>query len=343
MADEFYSPNMLIPKKVYDGTYDVPRMNRVKSNELFGYDIFSRTPHFPLATVVNYPGGMTSHKYLMVSDIIWNRIIISDDRNDWFLSYGEPGAGEEQFMGPHGISALGSEAFFVTDTYNDRVAYGDVSGDPPVIWWRGTYTGLNYPLDVDARPKTIHNQWPLVVVADAKNHRLMLYEHPNMRACSYTRDRDNEVQFVYPTSLCFGRDNGAQNLQLYVLDEGLHKLLSFGLLFSDSTTECPELTSGYSYEFPEETFLSAVDVDNKGQLYVVERNDSKIYKFSKQLDLIAVWGCEGVQDGQLLSPTGISIAHGMDCTNYPDPCTPIPDLADVFITEYWTDQTGVRR
>jgi hypothetical protein len=86
---------------------------------------------------------MASHKYLMVTDIIWNRLIISDDWNDWFLSYGEPGAGENQFMGPHGISTLGTEYFFVADTYNDRVAYGD----PPVIWWRGTYTGLNYPLD----------------------------------------------------------------------------------------------------------------------------------------------------------------------------------------------------
>lgn len=341
LSQDYFAPNMLIPKKVYqDETYDVPRLNRVKSNQLFGWEIFSRTPHFPLATVVNYPGGMTSHKYLMVTDLTWNRIIISDEWNDWLTRYGDRGGGNEQFWGPHGISSLGAEVFFIADTYNDRVAYGDVSGDPPVIWWRGTYTGLNYPLDVDARPKTIYNTDPLVVVADAKNHRVMLYEHPNHSACSYTKDRDNEVQFVYPTSLCFGRDNGAQNLRLYVTDQGLHKVFLFSLLFSGG---CPDLVHGQSYEFPPGTYLSAVDVDNKGLVYVVDSREGKVYKFKPLLDLIAVWGGKGVEDNLLLSPTGISIAHGMDCTDYPDPCTPITDLADVFITEYWTDQTGVRR
>jgi hypothetical protein len=338
---EHYAPNMLIPKKLYDdGSYDVPRMNRVKSNEFFELDIFDRS-YFPLATVVHYPPTMYSHEYLLITDPSVHRIIASEQVSNWVGEYGEWGGGEGQFKGPHGISSLGAEYFFVADTYNDRIVYGSIYGDPPYVIWNGTYTGLDFPLDVDARPLTIYNVWPLVVVADSKNHRLMLYEHPNMRACSYTHDQGNSVDFVYPTSLCFGRENGAQNLQLYVTDQGLHKLIRFTFLFDGGG--CPELIHWNSYEFPPETYLSAVDVDNKGQVYVVDTREGKVYKFSPLLDLIAVWGGKGVEDGQLLSPTGISIAHGMDCTDYPDPCTPITNLADVFITEYWTDQTGVRR
>ena len=75
-SEDYYAPNMLIPKKVYqDVTYDVPRMNRVKSNELFEGGIFNCS-YFPLAAVVHYPPGMYSHEYLMVTDPGVHRIIV---------------------------------------------------------------------------------------------------------------------------------------------------------------------------------------------------------------------------------------------------------------------------
>ncbi len=54
-SQDYFAPNMLIPKKVYqDDTYDVPRLNRVKSNGLFGW----RVAH---SCAVGHPGitGLT--------------------------------------------------------------------------------------------------------------------------------------------------------------------------------------------------------------------------------------------------------------------------------------------
>jgi hypothetical protein len=107
-----------------------------------------------------------------------------------------------------------------------------------------------------------------------------------------------------------------------------------------------------TYQFPPDVDLTSVDVDNKGLVYVVDRRNAKVYKLAPSqggapwhFSLLGIWGEEGTQDGQLHYPNTLQVAHGR---YIPDPqqsgdWLPLTGLGDVFISESWGDQTGVRR
>jgi hypothetical protein len=161
---------------------------------------------------------------------------------------------------------------------------------------------------------------------------------------SYGEYGSGEGQFIYPTSVCFGRDSetGWQTNDLYVTDYGNHRLVR--LYIQD--IEPHNVFWRGTYQFPANVELTSVDVDNKGLIYVVDRHNGKVYKFAPMpyydVDLLGIWGETGTGDGQLDHPNMLQVAHGRYCP-YPDPCVPLTSLGDVFVTESWGDQTGIRR
>ena len=301
-----------------------------------------------MADVQYTPGGPDfTHDFLFVTDVTSQKIIASD-QDEWVAEYGTEGSGLGQFWGPHGICNLACY-YFVADMFNNRViTYRYEKGWDDPMWSFTLTAGLNWPIDVEVKksdPSANPPEADYIVVADHRNHRLALWEwatgyYPSFDQY-YGEYGSAPGQFIYPTSVCFGRDpeTGWQTNDLFVTDYGNDRLVWLYLAPGG-------IAEGRIHQFPTDAELTSVEVDNKGLVYVVDRHNAKIYKFatseSHNFELLGVWGEKGTADGQLYNPNMLTVAHGRYCP-YPNPCVPMTSLGDVFVSESWGDQTGVRR
>lgn len=349
--DDFCSAHLLVPVNLGSyGKTTIPRFNKTESLNWFGVNCMN-SPHGIVADVEYWEGGSDfDHEFLFVSDVTSQKIIGSD-QDEWVSEFGSEGSGIGQFWGPHGICNLDCCFYFVADMFNNRVTTFRYEKGWEEPSWECTLTaGFNRPVDVEAKDRNRNDLQDLtyIAVADENNHRIVLFHwfpFPIGFNRAYGQPGSGEGQFMWPTSVCFGRDpeEGWQTNDLLVTDYGNHRLV---MLYIDSA----DVSWIDSYQFPIGSELTSVDVDNKGLAYVVDRHNAKVYKFKTNrfsyphFTLLGIWGEKGTQDGQLENPNTIQVAHGRYCPhNTNDPCIPLNGLGDVFVTESWGEQTGVRR
>jgi hypothetical protein len=306
-------------------------------------------PYGIMADVQVTPGSPDfTYEYLWGTDAMAN-FVTATDQDEWMADYGEWGSGIGQFKGPHGISNFPGH-YFVADMFNNRVItyYYEKGWDAPT--WEATLTAdFDWPIDVDAKdvPRTSPPEdVQYIAVADWRDHRIVFFHGwPYLLNFdrSYGRYGSGEGQFILPTSVCFGRDpeTGWQTNDVFVTDSGNHRLVR---LYINPDTSIIYWRG--TYQFPTDVYLTSVEVDNKGLVYVVDRRQGKVYKLapygSFDFLLLGVWGETGTADGQLEYPNVLTVAHGRYCP-YPEPCVPLTSLGDVFVTESWGDLTGIRR
>ncbi|MFQ6003516.1 MAG: hypothetical protein ACE5KJ_07190, partial [Candidatus Zixiibacteriota bacterium] len=351
--EDFISTHSLVPTLlyIYEGT-PIPRMNMTMSQQLWGFPHAAIRPFGILADVQETPGGEDfTYEFLFITDAMGNNIVATD-QDEWLADFGEWGSGIGQFAGPHGICSL--ESFYlVADMFNNRVItyYYEKGWDDPS--WDYTLThNFNWPIDVDQKSVDQTQQPPeeveYIAVVDHRNHRLVFFHGwpaPIGFDRAYGEYGSGVGQFIYPTSVCFGRDpeTGWQTNDLFLTDDGNDRLVWLYLQDIGVDTVFWEVT----YQFPVDAELTSVEVDNKGLVYVVDRHNAKVYKFapleSYDFLLLGIWGEKGTADGQLYNPNVLTVAHARYCP-YPNPCIPHPNPpGDVFVSESWGDSTGVRR
>ncbi len=347
--DDFTSAGLLIPVTLCNyGKTPVPRFNRSESLHWFENDCMS-SPYGIVADIEICEGGPDfNHDYLFVSDLGGDKIVGSD-QDDWVGEFGVRGSGHGQFWGPRGICTLEGYYYFVADMFNDRVVAYIYYNELEEPWFYENfdlYADFNRPRDVAAkerRPGDILNR-SYIAIADEGNHRIVLFRWVPAFGWerNYGQYGSGQGRFMWPSSVCFGRepDSSWQTNDLFVTDYGNRRLVKLRV--------GPDLiTWAGSYQFPVDAELSSVDVDNNGLVYVVDRHNGKVYKFtpgpaSSGPTLLGIWGETGTQDGQLYHPNTIEVAHGR-YVPYPNPWVPLTGLGDVFITESWGNETGVRR
>jgi hypothetical protein len=353
--EDFATVDMLSATLLYSHeSVSVPRMNRGMSEQLWEFPHAFLRPFGVIADVEICQGGPDfNHKYLFVTDPSANRIVASYADN-WVATYGEWGSGVGQFAGPHGMCTVEGYYYFVADMFNNRVTayiYHNQLDEPQ---WHTEFDLpgediFNRPVDVEAKDRNPYDQQDVtyIAVADEGNHRIVLFHwYPWTLGWdrNYGEYGSGQGQFMWPTSVCFGRDpeTGYPTNDLYITDHGNRRLVRIYI-------NRPEgVNWKATYQFPEGTELTSVDVDNKGLVYVVDRHYGKVYKFAPSqtypyyFQLLGVWGETGTADGELDHPNSIQIAHGR-YVPYPNPWEPLTGLGDVFITEAWSDETGVRR
>jgi hypothetical protein len=349
--EDFTSTHSLVPTLlyIYNGT-PIPRMNQTMSQQLWGDRNGFVQPYGIMADVQVTPGSPDfTYEYLWGTDAMAN-FVTATDQDEWMADYGEWGSGIGQFKGPYGISNFPGH-YFVADMFNNRVItyYYEKGWDAPT--WEATLTAdFDWPIDVDAKdvPRTSPPEdVQYIAVADWQDHRIVFFHGwPYLLNFdrSYGRYGSGEGQFIYPTSVCFGRDpeTGWQTNEVFVTDSGNDRLV---WLYINPDTSVVIWRA--TYQFSPDVELTSVDVDNKGLLYVVDRRNGKVYKFAAregiwEFQLLGIWGEQGTADGQLDHPNTIQVAHGRYCP-YPDLCVPLTSLGDAFVTESWGDSTGIRR
>ncbi|NIN01844.1 MAG: hypothetical protein GTO24_28215 [candidate division Zixibacteria bacterium] len=353
--DDFSSSHLLVPVTFYNyGKTAIPRFNKAESQNWFGVNCMN-SPFGIVVDVEDWPGSSNlDHSFLFVSDVTSNKMI-GTDQDDWVGEFGSQGSGVGQFWGPHGMCTVQGYYYFVADMFNNRVTayiyYNQL--DEPQWHTEFDLPGediFNHPVDVEAKDRNPYDQQDAtyIAVADERNHRIVLFHWAPWTLGwdrNYGEYGSGEGQFMWPTSVCFGRDpeSGYQTDDLYITDYGNRRLVRIYI-------NRPEgVNWKATYQFPEGTELTSVDVDNKGLVYVVDRHYGKVYKFAPSetypyyFKLLGIWGETGTEDGQLYHPNSIQVAHGR-YVPHPNPgWSPLRDLGDVFISESWGYETGVRR
>jgi hypothetical protein len=352
--DDFVSSHLLVPVTFYNhGKTAIPRFNKTESQNWFGVNCMN-SPCGIVADIEICAGGLDfNHDYLFVSDVTSNKIIGSNQDN-WVGEFGSQGSGEGQFWGPKGICTVRGYYYFAADMFNNRVTCYEYHNqvDEPIFRGEFDLEGdvFNHPRDVEAKDRNPYDEQDktYIAVADKGNHRIVLF-HWDPWTLGWDRNYgeygSGQGQFMWPTSVCFGRDPalGYQTNDVFVTDYGNRRLVRFYI-----EPEGGIIWRG-SYEFPVGTELTSVEVDNKGLVYVVDRHHGKVYKFAPSesypyyFALLGIWGETGIEDGQLYHPNMLQVAHGR-YVPYPDTrWIPLNYLGDVFVSESWGDQTGVRR
>ncbi len=308
-------------------------------------------------TLFNRPYGLLAFEYqdqvapydiLRVSDANWDRVIVSSADMGWLSTAGSSGTGDNNFRFPSGL-AWANWRFYVADKYNDRIGVYDFDTDaaePHADFVRSFEDDFDMPVDVAAAALEREPGWVYryPAVLDQGNNRVVVYDMAlGTSPTVYPNDR---VHFSggldKPTSLCYARNpvTHAPHQRMYVADNGNGRIVSF-------VTDVPKVVGGYECEtapgtFEDNAYLAWVDVDNFGYVYALDAHNSIVYKFDWALNrLIAKFGSGGTEDHQFLFPN--CLAFGRIARYSASGPSIHGDAGDVFLTEHFGEDTGIRR
>ncbi|HWO58019.1 MAG TPA: hypothetical protein VNN55_10680 [bacterium] len=325
--------SVLLEKELYPG---MAVFTSASSRRRFGHDIAS-VP-WGVCAAVDYSPNIAVHDYVAVTDWSWAQVLGADaDEPEFIAPFGSQGPGPEQFNRPMGICG-GPYVYWIADAGNNRIAEYELQTQPnhpddrtTGVTYRTQYTyGFQYPTDVD-RAET------RMVVADKGNNQVVLFGFGAPERIGPPTGGGGILEFRSPSSVCFGRSvvDGAQiDTVIYVADQGNHRVCRL--------IRSPYAPFGYNFdEFDlPGTTLQSVDVDNFGNLYALDADSGRVYKFSPSLEPLAVYRFR-LPDGVVVRPHDFAIAHGRECVPITS-CRPM-QLADALLTTEFTGNSGIYR
>jgi hypothetical protein len=280
------------------------------------------------------------------SDECWRRVVVMDDKQEYLVAKGHHGTGAslDDFAAPRGMEFCGPSRLYVAEDYNNRIKVLSVStssNDHVDLFKFVTMSQFNHPQDLDVSPPSQYSYKRTVVVANSGGNNVLAFtdEEPLGHGAVTVHDGvgTHVGAFNHPTSIAFGRNpvTSEKTGYCYFIDSGNRRIVEIGNVFMT-----PSYGSYLVYDdFPDpRTDLSGIGVDNKGEVWVVDKGLGRIYKFTSNLVPIATHGMTGTADGEYLHPTSISFTEG-----YEYGVGPIANLGEVVLGEEWGDNTGIRR
>jgi hypothetical protein len=306
------------------------------SRQRFGRDIAS-VP-WGVCAAVDYSPNIAIHDYVIVTDWSWAQVLGADGNEPEFIApFGSRGAGPNEFNRPMGICG-GPYVYWVADAGNNRIVEYALQTQPNHpddrtlgVNYQTQYTyGFQYPTDVDRAGTRM-------IVADKGNNQVVLFGFGAPERIGPPTGGDGFLEFRSPSSVCFGRSvvDGAQiDTVIYVADEGNQRVCRL--------IRSPYAPLGYnfdSFDLPG-TNLQSVECDNFGNVYVLDAEEGKVYKFSAMLQPLAVYRFR-LPDGGQIRPHDFAIAHGRECVPI-ESCRPM-QLGDALLTTEFTGQSGIYR
>lgn len=233
-----------------------------------------------------------------VSDYVNNRLVEFSATGEFMQEVGSSGTGNGQFKGPEGI-AISEGSLFVVDNGNDRIEQFSLAGTYlNQFGKKGSGAGeLNEPIAIASNPTSGN-----LYVSDLGNHRVEEFSPAGKFLTDWeTWSKPHTVS--YPTGLAI-----AGSGELYIGDEYGNVVSEWVLPEAGGanlsyTTQFGSTGSGEGqFRGP---FSSAID--GSGDLWVTDRYNNRIEKFSSNQKYMAAYGSEGSGNGQYREPWGIDI------------------------------------
>ncbi len=331
--------HLLLERDVYPP--DFPRFTKSAALDELGHKLFQcagipSSYYYENDPLIGHPVSVAA-----VSDHCWQRFVVADlvDENDSYLfARGRSGsaANLDEFAGPGGLEFRAHDYLYICDRGNDRIKKILISPSNHQPTLSGITTGISEPADLDLT-RDGH-----VIVAEYGADAIYAYcENLGCTSRRWTYMNSSLGSIDRPVAVAFARNEQSSEKRItsaYFIDKDGHRLVKITEPFS------PVAGFGPSFISPDPiTLMTDVAVDNRGQVWVVDQEKSKIHKFDKNLKLLAIHGGEGDGYAKYNAPYGLSFSQAYHWNPGTQSAEPIPEMAEAILTERWDATTGVRR
>jgi sugar lactone lactonase YvrE len=205
-----------------------------------------------------------------VTDVYSKTIQKFDKDGAFVMKWGSPGDGAGEFRGPYGIAVDELDNVYVTDPFSKRVQKFDAKGELLLRWGSSE---IRDEVIVDDLPKGDH-----YIVLDTDSH-----EPLGIVDQKIVEEQGNRSYFM---------ESGRIWKILHIFQNTIYvKAVSYVRDSKVIPTWTPD----------------GIDVDQYGNVYIVDRENEIAKKFGKEGQLISKWGSTGTGDGQFVKPTAMDI------------------------------------
>jgi len=276
-------------------------------------------------------------------DNAWNRMVFQECLANWIYAVGERGSGIGQFLWPSKLDAnapCDNDSFsyyyyiYVADASNDRIVklrYYWPLGEQ-VMLWDGTITGggLSLPQDLDINDGGTHHPNVDDYLWVLNGHEIKRFTTGGVLKNTYgSYGCDQAVgHFCRPTAVVCGRERFAvqpysNNNYIYVSDDGNHRIV-----WLSKHPYFENITWHKSLSLPSDVRIVDLESDIFGQIWAVDKDNGRIYKYTYDLYPLCYYGSFGTGENQFYYPLSFSNTGGyLGCGN-------------VYVAESWTDNSG---
>ncbi len=279
-----------------------------------------------------------AHYTHATTDARWQRILYGAP-GEAPRAFGRGGTGAGEFGEPHGLAFAPDGRLFIADRGLGRVTVLRLvdRGSSQELQYDSQIDGLAQPMDV-----AIHDGGTpadpaddRLLVAEAGAQRVALYDLAGaapVRLAEYGVRGSGQGEFLYPRAVCFGRQAGFNDNDVYVADSGNHRLVHLVL-------QAGRLAWAGAVVLPMEA--ASVDSDHFGNLYLALRRDGSIWKMSPRMEHVATYTGGAMP---LAAPRDVAIPFAWVRDHRGTGRAPEwRGQGSALVLESWTATTGVRR
>jgi hypothetical protein len=335
----------LIKRPVFTNP-EIWKLTKDVTNNLWGIDLYCD----PRSSAQSYVIDPSPPPWTLLSgmdfnvDQCWNRIVYSECLDNWIRAYGTYGSETGQFNFPRRIEAQAQADtqyqgclynVYVLDSGNNRIVKLLYNANTQILTWDDVIIGggLDFPIDMDLN-NDFEFLYPdndyLWVLNGDQIKRFTMDGVLHYTYGSYGCD-DDTGHFCRPTAVVCGRsaflsppyDRYANDDHIYVADAGNNRIVWLTKWHGyDGISWYKTFESGECESFVD------LEVDNFGQIWAVDKEDGRIYKYTSDLYPLCYFGSFGTGENQFYYPVSFSNTGGyLGC-------------GDVFVAEAWTDSSG---
>lgn len=319
-------------KTKFTNSPEIWEINKSLTNNELGVDLFN----YPKSGFIAFDVGSSGTLYstlIAVLDPFWHRIVYADMMKDDIKALGSYGTGTGQFRHPSSIVGHvlsdGSSTLFTTvqydvyiaDTYNDRVHRATYQNVTNNMSFQNVISGNEIigPIDIAIDNGFTYDQY-------LDDQIWILNRNGTLVKFTYN---GNYVHNIILPQNCIASaiahpPNVTQWKTIYVSDTANNMIYRyFYYPPSDSYELIDEVQTSYK--------IIELTIDKRGHVWAMDGHQSTILKYTDDLEPLCKFGSIGTGNNQFLEPTSMTITAGAY------------NSGDVFITEKWTNTSGMQR
>ena len=229
-----------------------------------------------------------------------HRIQKFDSEGNFILMWGKEGTGQGEFKFPYGIAIDSKGNVFVSDMNNDRMQKFSPTGE--FIAATGSYGTddgqLKYPYGIAIDEKDV------LYVIDAFNYRIQKFDSDLKFLSKWGNQESIGFKLYMPHEIAIAKDGN-----IILSDRQNHRISFFtkdGVLVK-RMGEYGEGRDSGGKQFSEP---HGVAVNEFGEIFICDRYNFRIHKFSSSGEFLAQWYTTGVPDDSKHFPLGITTTKG---------------------------------
>jgi hypothetical protein len=253
--------------------------------------------------------------YEFAADPIWSKVVFSR-KDDWIRGFNDWSA-PDPVVGPRSLDVSGSRKLFITDPPTGRVLVVTLDEAQKRLTRVGSLSaGLTFPLAVAWDGATSPLSGEAVYLVDAEAPLISYWTKSGStwtRSWSYGQVGSGTGQFSGPTGICVGHSASSLSSSsvftnnFYVADAGNRRIV---WLQRNGTS----VTWKLSRSLPEGWRPTDCTVDHFGNVYVVDRENSQLVKYTwslAELDRYGSYGTGTINYDTFANPHAVHVPFGI--------------------------------